>query len=139
MPPDTAQDNPANWSADATLRQQDYFNQYLDRKKSPGDTEFEPALGKLLTNLYDRQRQEAYGLLDQATGRLSPDGERREILKEHKEEFRQDYSKQCQGFVAERERYIREYREARRSREDMDTRERREALEHGPDQKGRTP
>jgi len=60
--PDT--ENPAIWSTEATLKKEDYFNSYLDGKKSPDDPEFEPDLKKLLANLYERQRQEACELLD---------------------------------------------------------------------------
>jgi hypothetical protein len=107
-----ADDNPADWSARTLLQQEDYFTRYLDRKTSPDDAKLEPGLQKLLTKLYDRQLTEAYGLIDKATARINPDGEDRAALKIHRQEFREDYLKQCRGFAAERDRYISDYQRA---------------------------
>jgi hypothetical protein len=44
-------ENPGNWSVDATLKKEDYFNTYLDGKRAPNDAAFEPELANLLTKL----------------------------------------------------------------------------------------
>jgi len=142
-------EEPGNWSNEATVKKEDYFNRYLDGKQSPGDAAFEPDLKKLLTNLYDRQRHEAYELLDRTTGAmqlhdlrhneshvLQGGGCAPETLKIYKEEFRKEYREQCQGFAAERERYISDFQKAREIRDQMeqdspqDTLE--QSLEHKP-------
>lgn len=125
-------DNPAIWSADTTLRKDEYFKQYLDGKTSPGDEKLEPQLRTLLTKLYDRQRTEAYDLLDEATSRIHPDGEDRASLKTHRQAFRGDYQKLCSGFAAERERYITDFQRAQRLKAEMEQ-TRRETLERGID------
>jgi hypothetical protein len=127
-----ADEKPGDWSVDATLRTEDYFNRHLDGKQSPDDAELEPELQSLLTKVYERQRKDAFGLLDGATGRLNPDGEDRETLQTHKDEFREDYHKQCQGFAEERDRRIREHYKAKAILADMRAEEKQ--LQIDPDE-----
>ncbi len=126
---DRLDENLAIWNAATTLRQEEYYNQYLDGTQSSHDYEHEPDLGHLLTKLYERQRQEAYDLLDRAIGRIHPDGEEAEAHKIHKEEFREDFHKECELFAKERERHILEYHDAKAIRADMNKESRQETLD----------
>ena len=136
-PGDDGDENPAIWNANTTLKKEDYFNQYLDGTRSPNDAEHEPDLGHRLAKLYERQREEAYDLLDQAVGRIHPDGEDVAAHKIHKEEFREEFHKACEGFGKERDRHIREYHAAKAILAEMDegsqqeTRDIDEGEEHG--------
>ena len=125
--------DPANWSVNATLRQEEYFNRHLDGKQSPDDAKLEPELTSVLTKLYGRQREGAFRLLEEALGRLSPDGDTVDVLTSHKQVFRENYRAECRGFAEERERYIADYRRSQDIRRGMDEQERREALERRPD------
>lgn len=135
------ENSPENWSDDATIKKEDYFNRYLDGKQSPDDTAFEPELAHLMTKLYERQRSEAYELLDRTigemrhyefneTGLLHDGGCAPETLKLYKDPFQKEYCQQCEGFARERERYIGEFQKAR---EILDQMEQRESLEKGLD------
>jgi len=126
---DHLDENLAVWNAATTLRQEDYFNRYLDGTQSPHDFEHEPDLGHLLTKLYERQRQEAYDLLDRAIGRIHPDGEEAEAHKIHKEEFREEFHKECELFVKERDRHISEYHDAKAIRAEMKEQSQQETLD----------
>jgi hypothetical protein len=126
---DHLDENLAIWNAATTLKQEDYFNQYLDGSQSPNDFEHEPELGHLLTKLYERQRQDAYELLDRAIGRIHPDGEEAAAHIIHKKEFREDFHKECELFAKERDRYIREYQDAKAIRAEMNQASQQEALD----------
>jgi len=126
---DHLDENLAIWNAATTLRQEDYFNQYLDGRQSANDFEHEPDLGHLLTKLYERQRQEAFELFDRAIGRIHPDGEEAQALKIHKEEFREEFHKECELFAKERDRYIREYHDAKAILADMNEQSQQEKLD----------
>jgi len=134
----------AIWSADTTLRKDEYFTRYLDGKPSPDDAEFEHELGKLLAKLYERQRHEAYGLLERIEGEMQlydlrhnkdhisqGGGCAPETLKLYRAEFRKEYREQCQGFAEERERHISEYKNAQVIRDQMQNDERQETQERG--------
>src|SRR5579863_8011666 len=126
---DHLDENLAIWNAATTLREEDYFNQYLDGTQSPNDFEHEPDLGHLLTKLYERQRHEAYDLLDRAIGRIHPDGEEAEAHKIHKEEFREEFHKECELFAQERDRHIREYHDTKAILADMNKASQQETLD----------
>ena len=126
---DHLDENLAIWNAATTLREEDYFNQYLDGTQSPNDFEHEPDLGHLLTKLYERQRHEAYDLLDRAIGRIHPDGEEAEAHKIHKEEFREEFHKECELFAKERDRHISEYHDAKAIRAEMNKESKQETLD----------
>ena len=134
--PGDEHDNPAIWNADTTLRKEDYFNEYLDGTQSPNDIEHEPDLGHLLSKLYERQRAESYHLLDEAVDQFHPEGENIEKLKIHKEEFRDAFHEECGRFAEERDRYIREYHEAKKVAADLNEQSQKETLDldmgHGP-------
>jgi hypothetical protein len=122
-------ENPAIWDEDNTLRKEEYFNRYLDRTQSPIDLGHEPELGRLLTKLYERQRQEAYGVLDRAWDKIHPDGEEVEALKIHYKEFREDFHKECELFAVERDRHISEYHDAKAIRVEMNKESQQETLD----------
>ena len=126
---DHLDENLAIWNAATTLRQEDYFNQYLDGRQSANDFEHEPDLGHLLTKLYERQRQEAYGVLDRAWDKIHPDGEEVEALKIHYKEFREDFHKECELFAVERDRHISEYHDAKAIRVEMNKESQQETLD----------
>jgi len=129
-PGDDHQDeNPAIWNPDNTLRKEEYFNQYLDGTQSPNDFGHEPELGHLLTKLYERQREEAIAVLDRAWDGIHPDGEEVEALKIHYKEFREEYHKECELFAKERDRYIREYNDAKAILADMNKESQQETLD----------
>ena len=141
-------DNPGDWSVDATLKKEDYFNTYLDGKRSPNDAAFEPELANLLTKLYERQRHEANELHNRKTGEmqlydlrhnkahiLQGGGCAPETLKMYRDEFRKEYREQCQGFAEERERYVGDYQKARSMRDAMKQQSREQDLEQGLDDK----
>lgn len=123
-------DNPAIWNADTTLRKEDYFNEFLDGTQSPNDIGHEPDLYHLLKKLYERQRAEAFHMLDEVMDQFDPEGEPIEKLKVHKEEFLDSFHEECSLFAKERDRYIEEFQAARRLREEMEAEEKRESLEH---------
>lgn len=123
-------DNPAIWNADTTLRKEDYFNEYLDGTQSPNDIGHEPDLGRLLKKLYERQRAEAFHLLDEVMDQFHPEGEPIEKLKIHKQEFRDSFHEECSRFAKERDRYIEEFQTARRLREAREAEEKSKSLEH---------
>ena len=122
-------ENPAIWDEDNTLRKEEYFKQYLDGMQSPNDFGVEPELGHLLTKLYERQRQEAYDVLDRARDGIHPDGEGVEALKIHYKEFREDFHKECELFANERDRHILEYRDAKTIRAEMNKESQQETLD----------
>ena len=108
------------------IPERDYYARYL-RDTPSDDAKFEPELKELLTKLYDRQRQEAVDLIDDARNRLNPDGEPPEVLKTYNEEFREQYGR----FEEERERYISDYQKAQTIRDEMQQQSREQAHEHG--------
>ena len=122
-------EDPAIWNADNTLRKEEYFNQYLDGGQSPNDFGHEPQLGHLLTKLYERQREEAYAVLDRAWDRIHPDGEEVEALKIHYKEFRKDLHKECELFAKERDRHISEYHDAKAIRSEMNKESQQDTLD----------
>jgi hypothetical protein len=89
----------------------------------------EPELGRLLKKHYERQRQEAYGVLDRASERIHPDGEEVESLKIHYKEFREELHKECELFAKERDRHIIEYHDAKAIRGEMNKESQQETLD----------
>ena len=142
-----ADDNLGNWSAEAKLETHDYFKRHLGGALSPEDAKLDPQLQKLLTKLYERQRDEAYRLLEETKAQMqahdlrnNPNHIRQgggcapETLKQFTEFFRKDYDQQILAFGAERERHIREFLRARDMIADMEKQQRRDTLERGLDQ-----
>lgn len=96
----------------------DYFARYLkDGVKAPEDAKLDPELQKTLAKLYERQKGEAQDLHMDHTGQKLAIGtfQHPKLNKSLSEETqRQDLR-----FVKERERYIREYHEAQKIRDQM--------------------
>lgn len=103
----------------------EYYARYLGEKRPAEDQKLDPRLQELLKKLYDRQRAEASKLVDMVEQRLNPDGESRESLKRRDVDFQRQY----QRFAEERERYIREYKNAETLREQQRQREQDRALQ----------
>lgn len=127
-------DDLAIWNADTTLRKEEYFRQHLDGTQSPKDFEHEPELERRLTNLYHRQRGEAYQFLDAAIGRINPDGEDAASHKIHKTEFRMEFHEECERFAKERDRLIREHHKAKAILAEMEGKSQQQTLDIDKDQ-----
>ena len=137
-----------DWSLDATLKKEDYFNTYLDGKRSPNDAAFEPELANLLTKLYERQRDEANRLLDRTKGEMQLYDQRHneahafqgggcspETLEKYRDEFRKEYRERCQGFAQERDRHIGDFQRAREIRDQLELESRQRSFEQDLDAK----
>ena len=132
-PDDGPEENPANWTTEATLGKEEYFRKYLanadlNGTPSPNDVEFDPDLADLLTTLYERQRREAFLILDDAHSRLGPGSDDDEFHKFHKAKFRAEFHEECERFEEERDRHIREYHKAKAIRAEMNEPSREEQL-----------
>lgn len=119
-------------------KESDYFSRYLkEGSNAPEDAEFDPELQRTLAALYQRQRDEAYDLICEQDGDIiynygTPDHPY--MNKEH----RADTAAQNERFAAERQRYIREYHDAKVLREELKQREQERSL--NPEQeRGRSP
>jgi hypothetical protein len=100
----------------------DYFSRYLkEGVKSPEDATFDPELQRILDKLYDRQRGEAQDLHIERLSDIKSYG-----TPDHpymKKDHRADNAAQEKRFTEERQRYIREYDDAKVIREELKQRE----------------
>jgi ElaB/YqjD/DUF883 family membrane-anchored ribosome-binding protein len=102
----------------------EYFVQHLGGKPPAEDQKFDPKLQDLLQKLYDRQREEASKLVNRTEARLNPNGESREKLKLLDDGFQKQYK----AFAEERQRYIHEFHDAQKLREELKQQERERSL-----------
>jgi hypothetical protein len=110
---------PTDQAPSEYIPERDYFSRYLVSKHAE-DADFEPELQKLLTSLYDRQRQDAHEFIAYYRRRLNnpeldPPETREHVIEEFKREYR--------DLAEERDRYICDYQKAQSLRDDLQQRE----------------
>jgi hypothetical protein len=106
----------------------EYFSRYLkEGAKAPEDAKLDPALQKTLAKLYERQCGEAQDLIIKQkhdAWKIWGTNDHPYMVKENREEA----AHQTKRFVTERERYIREYHDAKKLGEELKQQEKERAL-----------
>ena len=110
------------------VAERDYFSRYLG-DKSAEDARLEPELQNLLTKLYDRQREDAHGLVNYFMHSFNNSEIEPPSTLYALNQFKDQYS----HFAEERDRHIREYHKAKAILADMNEQSREEQIQHERD------